>query len=147
MFVRDFIEVPRPFEEVAPWLVRDASWLDPIVHDALKRANAPDQGVASDGSATRDGPPTAVHCVRGPVHVRTDSLVVSVRWDTNPPGGVLPVLDGDLEVAPLGQSRSQVSLSAQCQPSGRTDPALQRVAEIAVRTFLEQLAALFKDPS
>ena len=35
MFVRDFVEVFQPFEAVAPCLVRDASWLDPIAHDAL----------------------------------------------------------------------------------------------------------------
>jgi len=140
MFVRDFIEVPRPFEEVAPRLVRDASWLNPIVHDALKQASEVGHSEAPNGSATDGAAPTAVHCIRGRIRIRTDSLVVLVHWDTDPPGGVLPVLDGDLEVAPLSESRSQVSLSACCPPYGRADPATERVVEVAMRAFLERLA-------
>ena len=141
--MRDFIEVPRPFEEVAPGLVRDAQWLNPIVHHALEEASEAGHREPVDGTGTDGAALTSVHCVRGPVRIRADSLVVPVHWDTDPPDGVLPVLDGDLEVAPLGESRSQVSFSAYCRPYGRWDPGTQRVAEVAMRAFLERLAALF----
>jgi len=147
VFVRDFIEVARPFEEVAPRLVRDTDWLNPIVHDALEQVREGGYSTPVDGPAGDGVAPTAVHCVRGLFRIRADSLVVSLHWDIDPPGGVLPVLDGDLEVAPLGERRSQVSLSAYCPPFGRTDPARQRGAEVAMRAFLERLAAFFTTTS
>jgi hypothetical protein len=143
MFVRDFIEVARPFEEVAPRLVRDTDWLKPVVHDALALVRDVGSSPQAGGPATDGVAPTVVHCVRGLFRIRADSLVVSLHWDTDPPGGVIPVLDGDLEVAPLGERRSQVSLSAQCPPYGREDPARQRSVEGAMRAFLERLATLF----
>jgi len=51
-------------------------------------------------------------------------------------GGAVPTL-----------RRSQVSLSAYCPPFGRTDPARQRGAEVAMRAFLERLAAFFTTTS
>ena len=52
---------------------------------------------------TLDLAPVTVHCARGPVRVRDDTLVMPLRWDTNVPAEVLPALTSDLEVVPLGR--------------------------------------------
>ena len=65
--------------------------------------------------------------------------------------GLLPALDGDLEVASLGPNRVQCSISAMCTPPmgtfGRAlDRALlHRVAKATVKEFLERVAAGMKE--
>jgi hypothetical protein len=144
MFVRDFVEVPRPFEEVVHRLVDDSTWLNAIVHDTLKVANQVGYRGVPEASATDAVTPPAVHCIRGPARIRTDSIIVPVHWATEPHRGLLPVLDGELEIAALSESHALVSLHADFPPYGRDDPAIERVAEAALRTFLDHLAALFK---
>jgi hypothetical protein len=145
MFVRDFIQVSRPFEDVAPRLVRDADWLNPVVHDALEDAMRAHETWPPGAPIGAELASPAVRCTRGPVRIRTDTLVVLLRWEADPPIGPIPSLEGDLEVAPMGESRSQLSLSAQCAPFGRSDPASQRVVETGLRAFLERLALVFED--
>ncbi len=143
MFVRDFIELPLPFEAVAPRLVRNAVWLDPIAQHAVEEV------VATLAALHADQPvpsrrPLQVRCVRGPVRIRADAMVMPLRWETNLPVSLLPALDGDLEVVPLGADRSQIALNA--NTTARTDNgggATRRAVETGLRTFLSQLAADF----
>ena len=44
MFVRDFIAIDQPFESVAPQLLQDAAWLEPI---RVRRRRRGDQHAAS----------------------------------------------------------------------------------------------------
>jgi hypothetical protein len=142
MFVRDFIEIGQPFEAVAPRLVRDAAWLEPIAHDALAEA------VTTFGALRPDQPVhqvlsrLSVRCERGPVRFRSDALVMPLRWETNLPAFMLPSLDGDLEVVPLGADRSQLALNATMDAfSSDRDAIALRVVETSLRSFLRQLAA------
>jgi hypothetical protein len=142
MFVRDFIEIGQPFEAVAPRLVRNAAWLEPIAYDALEEA------VATFGALRPDQPvhlvPSRleVRCERGPVRLRSDALVMPLRWETNLPAFMLPSLDGDLEVVPLGADRSQLVLNANMGPLfGDGDAIVRRVVETSLRSFLRQLGA------
>ncbi len=70
---------------------------------------------------------------------------IPMSWRATGPSGIFPVLEGDLEVAPLGPQRTQLSLSAQYRPPlgfiGRTvDRALlSRVAEATVKNFVERV--------
>ena len=125
MFVRDFIEIALPFEAVAPRLVRNADWLGPIAHHAVEETVAtltalqPDQPVLF---AT----PLKVHCARGPVRIRVDALVMPLRWESNIPESLLPAVDGDLEVVPIGADRSQVALSVNSPISLGNNDAVTR---------------------
>jgi hypothetical protein len=147
MFVRDFIEIPRPFEAVAPRLVREAAWLDPIARDALAEA------VATLGELRPDQPvdlglaPLTVRCARGPARLRADALVMPLRWDTNVPAALVPPVDGDLEVVPLGGERSQISLDASARVApGAGNGITRRVVETSLRVFLRRLAATLQQP-
>jgi hypothetical protein len=77
--------------------------------------------------------------------------LVPMTWEATGPDGFLPTLEGDLEVAPLGPSRTQLSISVMYTPPmgglGRAlDRALlHRVAEATVKDFLERVAATMTD--
>jgi hypothetical protein len=141
VFVRDFIEIRQPFEAVAPRLVRDAAWLDSIARDAIETAVATMGAIRPDYPVHRGLSPLTVRCTRGPVRLRSDALVMPLSWETNLPTAVLPSLDGDLEVVPLGAGRSQMALSANKGASfGPGDAVTRRAVESGLRAFLRQLA-------
>ncbi len=141
MFVRDFIEILRPFEAVAPRLVRDAAWLDPIAHEALEEAVATLSALHPDQPVDRRLALLNVRCVRGPVRLRSGALVMPLRWETNLSALLLPSWDGDLEVVPLGADRSQIALNANTGAASRDRDAItRRVVETSLRVFLRQLA-------
>jgi hypothetical protein len=142
VFVRDFIEIGQPFEAVAPRLVRDAAWLDPIARDAVEETVATMGAIRPDHPVHRGLSPLTVRCTRGPVRIRGGALVMPLSWETNLPTAVLPCLDGDLEVVPLGAGRSQIALSAtNGASSGHRDDGTRRAVESGLRVFLRQLAA------
>jgi hypothetical protein len=61
----------------------------------------------------------------------------------------LPDLAGDLEVAPVGASRSLIALGATYQRPTRAREDLQQVeraAEVGVRTFLRGIADVLSRP-
>jgi hypothetical protein len=148
VFVRDFIEISRPFEAVAPRLVRDAAWLDPIAHDAVREAVATLAALRPDQPAQAALPPVSVRCTRGPVRLRADALVMPMRWETNLPSTVVPGVDGDLEVVPLGRERSQIALNANAAASSIDgEGIICRVVETGLRVFLRQLAASLERPA
>jgi len=138
MFVRDFIHVEQPFENVAPRFVADARWLHVLAEDAAAEAHQLSTRLGAPAGDGRD----RVHCETGPVRVRLDSLVVPMSMSGS--AGALPPLDADLEVSPLGPDRSQITMSATYRRLGATGPEAQlaqRAAEAGVRTFLQALAA------
>jgi hypothetical protein len=123
VFIYDFFPVEQPFDRSVQRL------LDPSTNclaDAARAAFAPDEG-----GVLRRGEP----------RLRSDALVVPVIWAA--PGIAAPFdrLDGDLQLAPLEEHRSHLSLSASCAWFEDADrPRLQRVAESRVRTFLALVA-------
>ena len=52
----------------------------------------------------------------GQPHQRGEGLVVPLSWRATDLPGLFPVLDGDIELLPLGQDRCRVSLSASYVP-------------------------------
>ncbi len=80
------------------------------------------------------------------------SIVLALRWEDARRPNLFPVLDGNLEVVPLGPDQSRIVLCASYRPPfeavGRVlDQALlHRVAESTVRSFLHKVAeALERD--
>jgi hypothetical protein len=75
-----------------------------------------------------------------------------MTWEATGPEGLLPTLEGDLEVASLGPNRTQLSISAMYTPPmgafGRAldRGLLHRVAEATVKDFLDRVAAAMPHP-
>ncbi len=126
MFVRDVVQIEYPFEAVAPCFLRHPAWLEPLVSSAVGEASA--------------------RCQRGIARRRADSLVVPMRWTVDHEKA-FPSLDGDLTITPAGPARSQVSLEATCALGRGDDPRqiTESAVQVAVRAFLEGLAATFAD--
>jgi len=167
MFVRDFILVARPFQSVAPRFLRDPRWLRPIVDDAVDEAARVSNALA--GSPVPSGDlrgnvaielerAQTVRLDRGAVRPRARGLVVPIAWSHAVDLSWFPPISGDLEIAPIGLSRSQLVLNATYQgpdqvdditgPTARTGAAapidsvlVHRVVETGVRAFLQNLAA------
>jgi len=87
-----------------------------------------------------------VRVTLGPPHNRGDAIVVPLSWKSSALPDLFPVLDGELEVAPLDPERCRVTLTASYVPPlgevGRQlDHALfHRVAHSTVRAFLDRVA-------
>lgn len=71
---------------------------------------------------------------------------IPISWRATGASALFPVLDGDLELAPLGTELTQLSLNGRYQPPlgllGKTiDKALlSRVAEATIKDFVDRLA-------
>jgi hypothetical protein len=71
---------------------------------------------------------------------------IPLAWRATGASALFPVLDGDLELAPLGTQLTQLSLNGRYQPPlgllGKTiDKALlYRVAEATIKDFVDRLA-------
>ena len=82
----------------------------------------------------------------GLAHERGSALVVPLSWKSSELPVLFPVLDGDIEVAPLGEERCRLTLAASYVPplgefGRRLDRAvLHRVARSTVRSFLTRVA-------
>jgi hypothetical protein len=76
---------------------------------------------------------------------------IPISWQATGPGGLFPVLDGELEIATLGAHRTQLAFSARYHPPlgliGRTaDRALlSRVAEATIKDFVDRIAERLQD--
>jgi len=119
VFLYDFFPVEQPFELAEPRLREAAEdWLSAVARDAFA-----------------DGGEGEFH--RGEARERHDALVVPVVWKGHAPEARVSGLEGDLQLAPLNDRRSHLSLSATCRSGVEEDRRqLQRAAEARVREFL-----------
>jgi hypothetical protein len=79
------------------------------------------------------------------------ATLVPIRWQAASTSWLFPALDGQLEIAALGDSKTQLGISATYEtPLGLAgkiaDRALlHRVAEVTVKDFLESVARRFEE--
>lgn len=143
VFLQDFVDVPLPSDVVGQALAGEEGSLGPMADEA-----------AADGHALlvrlgREHVPGGMITLRvqmgGPV-LRGGCVMIPIRWEAARLPKVFPVLDGQLEVSPLGPAESRLLLQASYRPPldgvGRLldDTVLHRVAESTVRSFLHRLA-------
>jgi len=143
LFVRDFIHVPQPFEDVAPRFAPDASWLLPIAEAACAVGEEVLSALGGESFAANAGYPSAAaaRIEIGPVRSHASSLLVPL-WFVGARAG-LPDLNGDLEIAPVGRSRSLVAFGATYPRPARELAAaalVDRATEAGVRSFLNGIA-------
>jgi len=143
MFARYFVELPLQRERVEQVLI-DAprTWLPGIATEANLRGDRllAEVGVGEDVRIARE---VAID-LGTPIQLPTKT-VLPLRWTATGASGLFPSLDADLEIAPLGHDRCQLSMSARYVPPlgalGRAiDRALLfRVAEATIKNFLDQV--------
>ena len=143
MFARYFVELPFERDRVERALIDPpGSWLPGLATEANLRGDQllAEVGFGDDVRIARE---VAID-LGTPIRLPTKT-VVPLRWTATGAAGLFPSLDADLEVAPLGHDRCQLSMSARYVPPlgavGRAiDRALLfRVAEATIKDFLDQV--------
>jgi hypothetical protein len=127
MLVYDFVPVESPFQEAAAWLL--GAGAEALADAAAATFSAPDGGRLDLGD----------------LRERDDAVVVPFAWSGRVAPGVGVRVEGDLQLAPLGDGRSHLSLSASYDPPVGTVAAadmlrVQRGAEARVREYLGRVA-------
>jgi hypothetical protein len=145
MFVRYYADLATPFAEVESRLL-DAPerWLPGILEAAEDRGTRllADVGFAFGDDRRLD---KQVEVVIGRPYRIPAKTLIPITWTATGNERLFPSLEGDLELAALGERRSQLSISARYKPPlgavGRAlDRALlHRVAEASVKDFLDRV--------
>ena len=146
MLLHDFAYVPVAAERVCQRiLTQDGAWLSPLAAAAM-----------GDGEALRLRiGPLGAHPVLsktfgvevGDPLTRDEVTVIPLTWKATSAPGLFPVLSADLEVAPLDEELTQLTLRGRYEPplgavGRRLDRLLMhRIAEASVRAFLGRLVS------
>jgi hypothetical protein len=148
VFVRYYLELDLPFTRAEDGLLRaPEEWLPGMLRDAESRGG---RLLADVGFALGEDRRVAKEVeVRIGAPYRSGSKTsVPLTWTATGPQYLFPSMEADLDVAALGPSRTQLSISARYRPPlgpvGRAlDRAiLHRVAEATVKDFLDQVAVV-----
>jgi hypothetical protein len=144
MFIRYFLDLPLPFEGVeARLLAAPEVWVPGLAREAEHGA---------EHLLVEVGFPVDDHRVGKEVQIELGTpfripskTILPLTWTATGPGRLFPSLEADLEIAPLGRNRTQLSISARYRPPlgavGRVlDRALlHRVAEATLKDFLDRV--------
>jgi len=145
MFIRYFVNLPLPLGDVAEKLLASPhGWVPDLARDAEDRGELllAEVGFPVDGDHSLR---TSVEIELGTPRRFLSGTLVPLRWRAAGARRLFPELDADLEIAPLGQDRTQLSISARYRPPmgavGRVlDRALlHRVAEATIKDFLDRV--------
>jgi hypothetical protein len=146
MFVRYFVEVPLAADQVERALRRSPpGWLSALAGAAQQRGDELLGEVGVGPLGPRLGRRVAIRLGEP---VRFPSMTsLPLTWEPVGLEGLLPRLEGDLELGSLGDDRTQLAISARYRPPlgvvGRAVDRvlLHRVAEATVKDFLDRLGA------
>jgi hypothetical protein len=145
IFIQDFIDVALPLPAIRERFTSTERWLTDVASAAEEDGEELRLQIGptwAGGLVTRE-----VEVTLGPTHQRGEAIVVPLVWKATGLTGMFPMLNGDLELAPLGPERCRLSLAASYSPPlgdvGRAlDRALlHRVAQSTVRSFLSRVAS------
>jgi len=143
MFLRYYVELPLPLGSVEEALLGSPEWLSELAGEAQRRGDSLLAEVGVGPLGARLGRRVTVE-LGAPV--RFPSMTsLPLTWEPLGMGGLLPRLEADLEVGPLGEDRTQLAISARYRPPlgvvGRAVDRvlLHRVAEATVKDFLDRV--------
>lgn len=148
MFVRYFLDLPKPFEEVQTALLASPeTWVPGLARDAEDRGARllAEVGFALDEDRRVE---KEVEIQLGEAYHLPSKALLPLTWRATGPRTLFPSLDADLEIASLGAHRTQLSISGRYRPPlgavGRAlDRAmLHRVAEATVKDFLDRVGEI-----
>jgi hypothetical protein len=145
MFVRYYVELPVACDDVEEALLASpGDWVPGLAGEAEVRGQ---RLLAEVGF----GPPSRrlekqVRIDLGPSFRLASKTILPMTWRATGTEALFPSLEADLEVAALGPSRTQLSISARYRPPlgpvGRAidKTLLHRVAEATLKDFLDRTA-------
>jgi hypothetical protein len=143
MFVRYYLELALPFEGVEKTLLSaPQDWVPGLAEDAEARGQVLLAEVGFGPVGLRLDKRVAIE-LGEPFRLASKS-VLPMAWRATGPHSVFPSLEADIEVAPLGESRTQLSVSARYRPPlgpiGRVidRTLLHRVAEATIKDFVDR---------
>jgi hypothetical protein len=145
MFIRYFLDLPLPFEEVQEtFLASPEAWVPGLARDAEDRG---ERLLAEVGFSFDDGHRVdkRVEIELGPPFHFPAKTTLPLTWTATGTERLFPSLDADMEIASLGPNRTQLAISARYRPPfggvGRAlDRALlHRVAEATIKDFLDRV--------
>jgi hypothetical protein len=145
IFLEDFIDVALRLEQVRERFAGDGNWLEPSATAAVEDGERLYMRIGPSWAAGRVS--RAVRVSLGPTRERGESCVVPLAWEAAALPALFPVLDGDLELTPLGADSCRLTLFASYVPPlgglgrGLDRAVLHRVAQSSVRSFLTRVAA------
>ena len=145
MFIRYYVELAHPMPNLEKALLQaPSSWLPGLAESADERGQRLLAAVGFPVDGHRIVKKVSI-AIGDPVRSSARTWI-PISWQATGPGGLFPVLDGDLEIARLGAERTQLAFSARYRPPlgliGRTvDRALlSRVAEATIKDFVDRIA-------
>ncbi len=146
MFLRSYVELSLPIAVVEEALLRTPErWIPDLASSAEERGDRLLGEVGFPVSGHRVGKQVEIEL--GPP-VRTPGRTwLPITWLATGPKGLFPSLEGELEVAALGPSLTQLGLSARYRPpfglvgESLDRMLLHRVAEATIRDFVERVGA------
>jgi len=145
MLVRYYLELAHPAYTVEAVLSRQPqAWLPEIVRASNRRGMEMVSKVGLNFGHRRIDREVALNVSRP--HQLGDTCVIPIAWMPKAEHSMLPSLEGDLEVSPMGEDRAQLAISASYRPplgwlGALSDRALmRRVAEATIKDFLDHVA-------
>jgi hypothetical protein len=143
MFVRCFVEISSPFKDVDAALTKDgAEWLPGLASSVGEGGDRRMTDVGF-GDELRIG--RSVIVTVGLLARMQFKTLLPIFWRPAHAEALLPAMDAEIEVAPMGPARSQLAMTARYTPPfgllGRVaDRALlHRVAEATIKDFLDRV--------
>jgi hypothetical protein len=147
MFVRYFLDLEDPFEEVEAALLADpASWVPGMARAAGELGDRllAEVGLAVSEELRID---QEIEISIGQSYRAPEKTRLPMSWKAAGAGRLFSSLDADVELAGMGASRTQISISAWYHPpmapfARSLDRALlNRVAEATIKHFLDRVGA------
>ena len=145
IFIQDFADIDRSFEHVRTRFAGESEWLSPLASAATEDGEALRMRIGPSwaaGIVTRE-----VSVTLGPWRPRGDAISRSLAWRASELQSLFPLLEGDIELAPIGEEGSRISLAVVYTPplggmGALVDRAvLHRVAASTVRSFISKVAS------
>lgn len=134
----------RPFTALCGRFSGDGQWLAPLATIATQEGEILRMRIGPSwaaGLVSRE-----VQVMLWPARERDNALARSLTWVPSEWQSLFPLLDGEIELAPIGSDWCRISLAVAYTPplggfGARVDRALlHRVAASTVRSFLTQVA-------
>jgi hypothetical protein len=144
MLLRHFVVIARPVEEVEADLATGAQqWMPALAW----KSNGHGQRLLSElgFEVGKRRMARRIEVELGALRPMGGVTMLPIRWRAASHAGLFPALDGQLEIAPIGKTTTQLGISASYEPPlgllGKiADRALMhRVAEITVKDFLDRI--------
>ena len=152
MFVRYYLELPLPFEEVEEAILRSPpDWIPGVALEAEARGELLLAEVGFGPSTHRLEKQVQIEL--GKPFRLASKTVRPMEWRATGAESLFPSLEADLEVAAMGGIRTQLSLNARYRPPlgpvGKVidKTLLHRVAEATIKDFLDRLGDTLTAPS